>query len=233
MPERAVAVVFDLAFGQQIIEVAKQGSVWIVRSPANAAATDAARAAGLNATTFEPVNPSDPLASLLAILPDVDLHHGPDSQSLPYRAINVIGVEVSSGLREALWRLGFGNIRTTETGFEADVLPAVRGITQYTRWLPSESDKRFLPRGKLWNNMLLFDVQSATDIIGECEKDGISIYGIEGFTLGREDSREIVYTDTADILDTSNARTEAYERSREFVTDPRRKGMYFEFVFGD
>lgn len=100
-------------------------------------------------------------------------------------------------------------------------------------YTPSESERRFEPRGTKWCNMILFDVKGALEVIRDCESDSIPLLGIEGFTLGKEDGKEIVYTDTADILDTSYDGAKAYARSVAFVSEPQRKELFFEFVFGD
>lgn len=108
---------------------------------------------------------------------------------------------------------------------------------------PSVTEKRFESKGKRWCNMLLFDAKAATDVIHECQEDAIPLLGIEGFELGTQDSREIVYSDTADILDLSDLHrsfwddspidVEQYVRCLEFVRDPKRQGLYFEFVFAN
>ena len=98
---------------------------------------------------------------------------------------------------------------------------------------PSESEKRFSPRGTRWCNTVLFDTGTAVSVIRECKQDRIPILGIEGFTLGRKDAKEVIYSDTADMLDLSGSGSEGYERSLAFVSNSRRGGMYFEFVFGD
>lgn len=101
----------------------------------------------------------------------------------------------------------------------------------------SEVERRFGARGIRWCDMLLFDVRAALEVIEECRKNSIPVLGIEGFVpFGEPDLNEKVLSDTADILDTSSpCRSEAttYDVCRSFVSDPKREGMHFEFVFGD
>lgn len=84
--------------------------------------------------------------------------------------------------------------------------------------------------------MLLFDVRAALEVIEECRKDNIPVLGIEGFVpFGEPDLDENVLSDTADILDTSSpcgSEATTYDACRSFVSDPKREGMHFEFVFG-
>jgi hypothetical protein len=98
---------------------------------------------------------------------------------------------------------------------------------------PSEAEKQFRPRGKTWCDTVVFDVSTTINIMDECEQKRIPILGVEGFTLGTKDSKEVIYTSTFDILDLSDAGFEAYERTRGFVSNPRRDHMYFDIVFGD
>jgi len=100
-------------------------------------------------------------------------------------------------------------------------------------YTPSQAEKRFELKGKKWCGMVLFDVKAALDVIRDCKADSIPLLGIEGFTLGTQAGREIVHASTADILDTSSDAVEAYTRSIAFVSDPQRKELFFEFVFGD
>jgi hypothetical protein len=81
--------------------------------------------------------------------------------------------------------------------------------------------------------MVLFDAATATEVIRACEDDRIPLLGIEGFRLGKQDSKEVVYASTADILDLSFGGNGVYDRSLAFVSDSKREGMHFEFVFGD
>lgn len=100
-------------------------------------------------------------------------------------------------------------------------------------YTPSEAEKRFEPKGRRWCGMTLFDVKGALEVINDCERDGITLLGIEGFTPVTRDGKEFVYSDTADILDTSYDGAKAYARSVAFVSEPRRAKLFFEFVFGD
>jgi hypothetical protein len=99
-------------------------------------------------------------------------------------------------------------------------------------YAPFGAERRFSPRGTTWCNTVVFDPSKAAIVIRECKDDHIPILGIEGFTLGTKDSKEVIYTSTADILDLSDD-PEGYELALAFVSDSKRSGMYFDFVFGD
>jgi hypothetical protein len=99
-------------------------------------------------------------------------------------------------------------------------------------YTPSKAEKRFAPRGIRRGKMLFFDADAAVDVIRICKEEGIPILGIDGVTFGVQDSKEVIYSSTADILD-SKAAGDMYDLSLAFLSDPKRRGMYFDIVFGD
>lgn len=129
-------------------------------SPSNEAVAQSARNVGLNVTTFWPAAP-DAAESLLAVLPDVGLHHGPDSQQVPYRSVHVYDLSISNELRDALRGIGFGNVRRMCGGFAAEVLAAANA-----RYLGEDSAKaaaEFIPFVQRYFRWLKRAVEHAAD----------------------------------------------------------------------
>ena len=68
--------------------------------------------------------PSDnPEQSLLAVLSDVELHHGATGHDPPVSILEVIGTDFTDAIREALAALGFTHRSTSERGFVAIRVP--------------------------------------------------------------------------------------------------------------
>lgn len=102
---------------------------------------------------------------------------------------------------------------------------------------PSEAEQRFASRGVRRGNALFFDAEAAADVISECKMDSIPILGIDGVTFGFQDSKEVLYASTADIVDFRSSTVpltgNVYDLSLAFISDPKRRGMHFDIVFGD
>jgi hypothetical protein len=102
--------------------------IWVAETPTNRSAAEALwRAAftGLPATmsgaitTFK-VRPSEsPSAWALAILGDIDLHHGELSHTPAYSVLEVFGTTVTPDLREALEKYGLTEVESRVDGFRA------------------------------------------------------------------------------------------------------------------
>jgi hypothetical protein len=95
--------------------------------------------------------------------------------------------------------------------------------------------KRFAPKGKWWDNVLLFDAVNAGDVIRECRERKIPIHGIDGFFHGEEAPHSIApYVEhSVDFSSGIAADGNTYDLSLAFVADPTRQAMYFEIVFGE
>jgi hypothetical protein len=119
-----VAIVVDPAFGNALDALANRLHVWVCSSPANRRAAEEHSTWGrppsaeCGITTFKVESGESPEAMLLAILPDVDLHHGRLSHPSGWEAIEVYGMVPTDATRAALREYGVNRFAITEWGFE-------------------------------------------------------------------------------------------------------------------
>jgi hypothetical protein len=120
-----VFVVLDPAYGQRLDELAKNGPVWIVDTPANRSVAQQIWTAAPNrshlegVTTFKFPENSSSEDILINELDTIDLHHGIHSANPPYTVIEVIGAGVSDKVKEALSEFGFDHFEATSHGLRA------------------------------------------------------------------------------------------------------------------
>ncbi len=118
----SVAIVVDPNFGDRLLPLANQMSVWIADTPTNRASAESVwsqpRSTELNVTTFR-VAGDDASKWCCAILPQVALHHGNYSQSPGYDSLEVFGTGVNSDLRDAFSSYGFTISSESPDGFRA------------------------------------------------------------------------------------------------------------------
>jgi hypothetical protein len=120
-----VFVVLDRDYGQRLSELAKDGPVWIVDTPANrtvaqkiwVAAPNRSHLQGI--TTFKFPEGSSSEDILINELDTIDLHHGTYSANPPYTVIEVMGVGISDKVKESLGEFGFDQFETMPDGFRA------------------------------------------------------------------------------------------------------------------
>ncbi|MBV6457648.1 MAG: hypothetical protein HONBIEJF_00765 [Fimbriimonadaceae bacterium] len=95
--------------------------VWIVGSPHNRVAVEAAWAHGTEGVTiFESDRPAE--AACAVVIANVWLHHGPWSCDPPMARLEVLGARVTSDISAALGAIGFTVADEREGGFSASVL---------------------------------------------------------------------------------------------------------------
>jgi hypothetical protein len=126
--DHRVAVVVDPTYGERVVGLAQECHVWLVRSGLNdeVAATLRKDADGYTLedglSTFN--GAESPEASFLAILGTVELHHGEYSHDPALSVIQVIGLNVSEVVKDALADCGFRVVEPAPDGFVARREPA-------------------------------------------------------------------------------------------------------------
>jgi hypothetical protein len=111
--EHRVAVVVDTALASVVAELARDRHVWAVRTLGTEKIAERVsldqqpdeghwNEAGM--TLFN--GGTTPEESLLSVLDSIELHHGEYSHDPPLSVIEVLGVDVTEALREALGQLG-------------------------------------------------------------------------------------------------------------------------------
>ena len=122
----SVLVVLDPRFGERLRQAWQPGRpVWIVMSPCNEPAVrslwashpDTSHLTGISSFPFDP--DAAPEEGFLDYLDTIDTHHGPYSSDPPYTELEVIGVRLTSDVREALGELGFEEFSEQANGFVA------------------------------------------------------------------------------------------------------------------
>lgn len=122
--DHVVAIVLDPDFGEGIGDLAGDRQVWVVGSEANDAAIAAiwrndlrTRSPENGVTRFD--GRETPEASFLGILSAVELHHGEYSHDPALAVLEVVGLEPSDPVRDALAMYGFGVVDPSANGFVA------------------------------------------------------------------------------------------------------------------
>ena len=126
----AVCIIVDPDIGERLSSLAETMPVWIADTEANHKTVERYRDARDRppsshteigaVTTFRVDSSESPVDWAIAILSDVDLHHGRYSQSPPYSALEIIGVRATAELRDALAEYDLRTIVETTTGFRAE-----------------------------------------------------------------------------------------------------------------
>ena len=100
-PHPVVALVLVGNFAGRLAPLAKRASVWITESTENQAEVKRIRAAksGGDITSFTPIGRTM-VQTVAVAVENIDLHHGLSTYDPPYEAIEVIGAELSSELKE-------------------------------------------------------------------------------------------------------------------------------------
>ena len=124
--EHRVAVVVDPALASVVAELAQDRHVWAVRVTGtekvatnvwldNQKGQHRCNDAGL--TLFN--GSATPEESFLSILDSVELHHGEYSHDPPLSVIEVLGVDATKAIHDALAELGFTEVSTADACFVA------------------------------------------------------------------------------------------------------------------
>jgi len=120
-----VLVILDPSYGERLKKVWPGQAVWITMSWANEPVVRSLWAnhpkqdhlSGITGMRFDPsVTPEQ---QFLAQLSAIDLHHGPYSTSAPYSELEVVGVQPTAAIREAIAQLEFTKLEERCDGFVA------------------------------------------------------------------------------------------------------------------
>ena len=111
-----VRVIVDPGYGERLTSLPPGEPVWIVESPINTPVAQRLWSERPNETAVTGIttfvsHPGTPEDNFLAVLDEVDEHHGVFSADPPYTLLDVIGCPASDSIIEALTKLSF---RVTE-----------------------------------------------------------------------------------------------------------------------
>lgn len=124
-PGHRVYLIVDPDYGERLADLPPGEPVWIADTAFNKPAIQrvwSQKREGI--TSFEVVPNTTPEDWLIAILDQVELHHGEYSQIPPYSALQVIGTGLSERLRAELESYGFGRFEDQPDGFLARKITA-------------------------------------------------------------------------------------------------------------
>lgn len=109
MRDETVTLVCDLRYGEKLERLATEMPVWIISSEINDQAVERAWKSipGARVTRFKGQPSANEPQEFLALLDNIDLHHGPYSSKTPVRTVRVLGFPLSEQLRTALVGRGF------------------------------------------------------------------------------------------------------------------------------
>jgi hypothetical protein len=120
-----VTIVVDREFGDLLAELSRDMHVWVCDTPSNRAAAERIWGdhprydleSGVTTFTFR----DEALAAemVVAVLGDVDLHHGEYSHEPPWSVIKVVGCASDSDLVAAFASYGAALVTTDPAAFEA------------------------------------------------------------------------------------------------------------------
>jgi hypothetical protein len=118
--------------------LAEECPVWVLRTPEAQAVAERARRKGADFTVF--IAEADAKATLLGVLDEVELHHGPYSHDPPVSVIEVFGMQPTKVVREELHALGFGRVEASGDGFLAyrDSVPDLGRVAE--TWLAYQAN---------------------------------------------------------------------------------------------
>ena len=118
--ESTVVVIVDPEFGEGVADVLCQHPAWVVDT-ANRASWGTAEPIDKNSALFRVADTDRRLSNLIAVLPDIEDHFGPDSYpTRPYHGIHVIGLSLTPDVEEQLRYRGFRDFQKTDDGFRAN-----------------------------------------------------------------------------------------------------------------
>lgn len=121
-------MVVDPEYGDRLDTLAAEMPIWVADTPTNRAAAEAIwrrTPAGLPhtapgaVTIFGVQLDESPAVWALAVIGDVDFHHGEYSHTPPYTALEVIGTEPTPDLQDALKDFGLTELESRADGFRA------------------------------------------------------------------------------------------------------------------
>lgn len=117
-----VAIILDGEFGERLHSI-HADAIWVADSPTNVSVVNEIRRdePECRITTFRDSPGEAAAAALAAILPTVELHHGPHSQDPPYDRLEVYGCRLNSDSRAALADYELDVEGETPYGFAARV----------------------------------------------------------------------------------------------------------------
>jgi hypothetical protein len=120
-----VYVIVDRQFGERLNELERDVPVWIVESPDNKPVVkrlwqSRPHESHLNGiTSFADSESSSPEELFLEELDMIDLHHGAHSADPPYTVLQVLGVPLTTRIKEELAKYGFHEFQNDVVGFVA------------------------------------------------------------------------------------------------------------------
>jgi hypothetical protein len=120
-----VLVILDPNYGDRLRDVWPGRAVWITMSIANEPVVRSFWAnhpkldhlTGITGLRFDPLVAAED--RFISGLDAIDLHHGPYSTSNPYSELEVVGIQPTSAVREAMTQLGFTQFEERPDGFVA------------------------------------------------------------------------------------------------------------------
>jgi hypothetical protein len=119
---KTVVIVLDPDLAGGVAQLQEQYPAWVVDSQANRNFWNPENSVDKNSALFRVTNVECRLENLIATLPDLEDHFGPDSDPVdPFDRIRVVGLALSSDTEAELRDRGFVNFSKTKDGFEADV----------------------------------------------------------------------------------------------------------------
>jgi hypothetical protein len=115
-----IVVVPDV--GDALDELTLRGPVWLAATDENRVTAHGARQRypERSITTFTTSPGMPPESQVLAVLGDVELHHGPYSQMPPWDRLEIQGASLTSALRSALEEFGITSFRSISGGFQGE-----------------------------------------------------------------------------------------------------------------
>jgi hypothetical protein len=120
-----VVLVIDPAFGDPLREIAARHDTWVVPSESNKAVVEemwAAKAAGdaiPSLTLWSVPMPAITEDQWLAMLDEIELHHGDYSSDPPMDTLSVYGTAVTPAITAALREYEYTSVKATKFGFLA------------------------------------------------------------------------------------------------------------------
>lgn len=121
---RAVVIVFDPDFREQLRATAFKHPVWMIETPANRSAAEEVWGEQeewphLSVTMFRDVSPGGKKEEWEKLLEQIELHHGRAATRPAFETVDVVGAQLHAPARAALWDLGFRIFEDTARGFRA------------------------------------------------------------------------------------------------------------------
>jgi hypothetical protein len=118
---RTVTLVFEPDYGDELQALALRTAVWIVETETNRIASEevwrrSVEWPHISVTIFRR---GEGDIGWPGLLDQIELHHGPHSQTRPFSVLEVIGAELTPEARAALQESGFESVKATPRGFRA------------------------------------------------------------------------------------------------------------------